>query len=144
MSEIEPAHVVVAGGAGFIGSAFARNYLANHPTARVTVLDKLTYAGNPRNLDPVRDDPRFAFVQADIADAGAVAGALTGADAVVNFAAETHVDRSILDPDVFVTTNLVGLNTLLRAAKDAGVRRFVQVSTDEVYGHVGEGASTEG
>ena len=143
MSETEPTHVVVAGGAGFIGSAFARNYLANHPAARVTVLDKLTYAGNPRNLDPVRDDPRFAFVQADIADAGAVAGALTGADAVVNFAAETHVDRSILDPDVFVTTNLVGLNTLLRAAKDAGVRRFVQVSTDEVYGHVGEGASAE-
>ncbi len=143
MSETEPTHVVVAGGAGFIGSAFARNYLTNHPEARVTVLDKLTYAGNPRNLDPVQDDPRFAFVRADIADAAAVAAALAGADAVVNFAAETHVDRSILDPDVFVTTNLVGLNTLLRAAKDAGVRRFVQVSTDEVYGHVDEGASAE-
>jgi dTDP-glucose 4,6-dehydratase len=151
MSEIELAHVVVAGGAGFIGSAFARTYLARHPAARVTVLDKLTYAGNPRNLDPVRDDPRFAFVQADIADAAAVAAVLAGADAVVNFAAETHVDRSILDPDVFVTTNLVGLNTLLRAAKDVWSdalakgepRRFVQVSTDEVYGHVGEGASAE-
>ena len=116
MSELELSHVVVAGGAGFIGSAFARNYLAWHPQARVTVLDKLTYAGNPRNLDPVRHDPRFAFVQADIGDYDAVARALEGADAAVSFAAETHVDRSILDPDVFVQTNLLGLNTLLRAA----------------------------
>jgi dTDP-glucose 4,6-dehydratase len=143
MSELELSHVVVAGGAGFIGSAFARNYLAWHPQARVTVLDKLTYAGNPRNLDPVRHDPRFAFVQADIGDYDAVARALAGADAAVSFAAETHVDRSILDPDVFVQTNLLGLNTLLRAARDAGLRRVLQVSTDEVYGHVGEGASTE-
>jgi dTDP-glucose 4,6-dehydratase len=146
-------HVVVAGGAGFIGSAFARNYLYWHPEARVTVVDKLTYAGNLENLAPVRDDPqtRLDFVQADIADYEAMASVVTRADVVVNFAAESHVDRSIMDPDVFVRTNLLGLNALLRAARDAWsdalaageTRRFVQVSTDEVYGHVGEGASAE-
>ena len=148
-------HVVVAGGAGFIGSAFARNYVRWHPEARVTVLDKLTYAGNLENLAPVRDDPhtaaRLDFVQADICDFDAVSRIVAGADAVVNFAAETHVDRSILDPDVFVRTNVLGVNTLLRAAKEAWsgadggwqTKRFLQVSTDEVYGHVGEGATPE-
>ena len=115
MSELELSHVVVAGGAGFIGSAFARNYLAWHPQARVTVLDTLTYAGNPATLIRCATSPRFAFVQADIGDYDAVARALEDADAAVSFAAETHVDRSILDPDVFVQTNLLGLNTLLRA-----------------------------
>jgi dTDP-glucose 4,6-dehydratase len=148
-------HVLVAGGAGFIGSAFARNYLRWHPRARVTVLDKLTYAGNLENLAPVRDDPataaRLRFVQADICEYGAVAPLIAEADAVVNFAAESHVDRSIMDPDVFVRTNVIGVNTLLRAAKEAwaqpdggfGGRRFLQVSTDEVYGHVAEGATPE-
>jgi len=150
--------VIVAGGAGFIGSAFARNYLHWHSDARVTVLDKLTYAGNTDNLSQVWDDPRFCFVQADICDYDAVAPHIAGADAVVNFAAETHVDRSILDPDVFVRTNVLGMNTLLRAAKDGWVtsgaanarnaggyegKRFLHVSTDEVYGHVGEGATAE-
>ncbi len=136
-------HVVVTGGAGFIGSAFTRNYLAWHPSARVTVIDKLTYAGNLQNLAPVDGDGRYRFVQADICDYDAVAPVLAGADAVVNFAAESHVDRSILDPDVFVRTNVLGVNALLRAATGAGVRRFLQVSTDEVYGHVGEGATPE-
>jgi dTDP-glucose 4,6-dehydratase len=143
VSDLELRHVLVAGGAGFIGSAFARNYLAGHPDARVTVVDKLTYAGNLENLAPVSDNPRFAFVQADIVDYDAMAPLVAGVDAVVNFAAESHVDRSILDPDVFVRTNVLGVNTLLRAAKEAGVTRFLLVSTDEVYGHVGEGASTE-
>ena len=158
---VSPDHVIVAGGAGFIGSAFARNYLRWHPDARVTVLDKLTYAGNTDNLAPVWDDARFRFVQADICDYDAVAPLIAGADAVVNFAAETHVDRSILDPDVFVRTNVLGMNTLLRAAKDGWAstgssnagdagsamsyhgKRFLHVSTDEVYGHVGEGATAE-
>jgi dTDP-glucose 4,6-dehydratase len=140
---VDLSHVVVAGGAGFIGSAFARQYLAWHPRARLTVLDKLTYAGNLANLAAVQDDPRFRFVQADIVDYETIAPLLATADAVVNFAAETHVDRSILDPDVFVRTNVLGVNALLRAAKEGGVRRFLQVSTDEVYGHVGAGASTE-
>lgn len=142
-SPVDLQHVVVCGGAGFIGSAFARNYLDWHPTARVTVLDKLTYAGNLENLAPVRDNPRFAFVQADIVDYDAVAPVIAQADAVVNFAAESHVDRSIMDPDVFVRSNVLGVNTLLRAAREAGVTRFLQVSTDEVYGHVGEGATPE-
>jgi dTDP-glucose 4,6-dehydratase len=153
-------HVLVCGGAGFIGSAFARTFVRDHPGARVTVLDKLTYAGNTQNLAPVWDDPRFRFVQADICDYDAVAPLVAEADTVVNFAAESHVDRSIMDPDVFVRTNVLGVNTLLRAARDgwksggsaasgsgsgggyAG-KRFLQVSTDEVYGHVGEGATPE-
>jgi len=136
-------HLVVTGAAGFIGSAFVRRYLREHPQTRITAIDKLTYAGNLENLAPVRDDPRFAFVQADICDFAAIAPVIAKADAVVNFAAESHVDRAILDPDVFVRTNVLGVNTLLRAAKEAGVKRFVQVSTDEVYGHVAEGATTE-
>lgn len=136
-------HVVIAGGAGFIGSAFARNYLTWHPNARVTVVDKLTYAGNLENLVPIDDSPRYRFVPADICDYETMAPLIAEADAVVNFAAETHVDRSILDPDVFVRTNVLGVNTLLRAAKEAGVKRFLQVSTDEVYGHVGEGSTPE-
>ena len=149
---IELDHVVVAGAAGFIGSAYARNFVAWHPRTRITVVDKLTYAGNLENLAPIRDHPNFRFVQADICDYDAVAPLITDADAVVNFAAESHVDRSIHDPDVFVCTNVLGVNTLLRAAKEAwadalargAARRFVHVSTDEVYGHVAEGASAEG
>lgn len=141
--ELTLQHAVVAGGAGFIGSAFARNFLAWHPQARLTVVDKLTYAGNLANLAPIRHDPRFRFVEADIVDYEAIAPVVATADAVVNFAAETHVDRSILDPDLFVRTNILGVNALLRAAKEAGLKRFLQVSTDEVYGHIGEGATPE-
>jgi len=142
-------HVLVCGGAGFIGSSFARNFLAWHPESRVTVVDKLTYAGNTANLSPVWSDGRFEFQRADICDYDRMALLVAPADAVVNFAAESHVDRSIVDPDVFVRTNVNGVNTLLRAAKDAwgtgemATRRFLQVSTDEVYGHVGEGATDE-
>jgi dTDP-glucose 4,6-dehydratase len=135
--------ILVTGGAGFIGSEFVRSTLARHASDSVTVLDKLTYAGNLANLAPVSDDPRFRFLQGDIADRVVVEQALEGCSAVVNFAAETHVDRSILDPDAFVKTDVLGTWTLAQAARAAGVERFVQVSTDEVYGAVMHGASTE-
>src|SRR5688572_16453784 len=149
MTDPSLTHVLVCGGAGFIGSSFARNFVSWHPNARVTVVDKLTYAGNTANLAPVWENERFRFEQADICDFAAMAPLVAQADAVVNFAAESHVDRSILDPDVFVRTNVNGVNTLLRAAKETWTggelprKRFLQVSTDEVYGHVGEGATDE-
>jgi dTDP-glucose 4,6-dehydratase len=128
---------LVTGGAGFIGSNFVHLLMRQHPRARVTVLDKLTYAGNPANLDPVRSDPRFRFVKGDIADAGVVEPLFaTGFDFIVNFAAETHVDRSIGDPGSFVRTDVFGVYTLLEAARRHPVSLFVQVSTDEVYGEI--------
>jgi dTDP-glucose 4,6-dehydratase len=135
--------ILVTGGAGFIGSEFVRSTLARDPSDAVTVLDKLTYAGNLANLAVVSDDPRFRFVEGDIADREAVDNALQGCQAVVNFAAETHVDRSILDPDAFVRTDVLGTWTLAQGARLAGVERFLQVSTDEVYGAVLAGASEE-
>jgi dTDP-glucose 4,6-dehydratase len=135
--------ILVTGGAGFIGSEFVRSTLGRYPDDEVTVLDKLTYAGNLDNLAPVSNDMRFRFVQGDIADAEVVQRALDGCAAVVNFAAETHVDRSILDPDAFVKTDVLGTWTLTQAAREAGIERFLQVSTDEVYGAVLSGASTE-
>jgi dTDP-glucose 4,6-dehydratase len=135
--------ILVTGGAGFIGSEFVRQTLARYPNDQVTVLDKLTYAGNLDNLQPVAADPRYRFVQGDIADREAVERALEGCQAVVNFAAETHVDRSILEPDAFVKTDVLGTWTLAEAARAAGIERFVHISTDEVYGAVLDGASGE-
>jgi dTDP-glucose 4,6-dehydratase len=141
-------NLLVTGGAGFIGSAYVRGVLARRDGTRITVLDKLTYAGNESNLDPVLDDPdqaaRLRFVRGDIADPAVVGDLVADADAVVNFAAETHVDRSILEPQAFLVTNVVGVHTLLEAvrAQDRPVR-FVQVSTDEVYGSVPEGHAGE-
>jgi dTDP-glucose 4,6-dehydratase len=141
-------HLLVTGGAGFIGSAYVREVLARRDGTRITVLDKLTYAGNESNLDPVLDDPdqaaRLRFVRGDIADPAVVGDLVADADGVVNFAAETHVDRSILEPQAFLVTNVVGVHTLLEAvrAQDRPVR-FVQVSTDEVYGSVPEGHAGE-
>ena len=135
--------LLVTGGAGFIGSEFVRQTLDAYPADEVTVLDKLTYAGNLANLEPVAGDPRFRFVQGDIADAAAVAEALPGCEGVVNFAAETHVDRSILEPDAFVRTDVLGTWHLAEAARAAGISRFLHVSTDEVYGAVLSGASVE-
>jgi dTDP-glucose 4,6-dehydratase len=137
--------LLVTGGAGFIGSEFVRQtLLAWHPADEVTVLDKLTYAGNLANLEPAAEHKGYRFVQGDIADRAAVDEALDGCQAVVNFAAETHVDRSILEPDAFVKTDVLGTWTLAEAARAAGVQRFLQVSTDEVYGAVLSGASEEG
>jgi dTDP-glucose 4,6-dehydratase len=133
--------LLVTGGCGFIGSAFVRLALARG--AEVVNLDKLTYAGNPANVAEVADDPRYRFVHADIADAAAVEQAIAGCTGVVNFAAESHVDRSILEPEHFIRTDVVGTAVLLDAARRAGVERFLQVSTDEVYGSIPTGAFRE-
>jgi len=130
--------VLVTGGAGFIGSAYVRNVLATHPGDEVVVLDALTYAGNIANLAELGGDPRLRFVEGDIADADAVDPLVAGSDAVVNFAAETHVDRSLLDPAAFARANVVGVLTLLDAVHRHG-KRLLQVSTDEVYGDVPPG-----
>jgi len=135
--------LLVTGGAGFIGSHFVRYTLGRYPDDSVLVLDKLTYAGNTRNLEDVRSDPRFHFVQGDIADAALVAGLMPDVDAVVNFAAETHVDRSLLDAAAFIETDVKGTWTLLEAARRQPGVRFLQVSTDEVYGSIAEGAFRE-
>lgn len=133
----------MTGGAGFIGSAFVRHTLERYPSDQVVVLDKLTYAGNLANLEPVAGDPRFEFVHGDIDDAVVVTDVIADVEAVVNFAAETHVDRSILDADAFVRTDVHGTWVLSEAGRAAGVQRFVQVSTDEVYGSVASGSSVE-
>jgi len=162
-------HLLVTGGAGFIGSCFVRDVLARRDGTRITVLDKLTYAGHRANLAPAEADPeqaaRLRFVLGDIADPAAVDPLVAEADAVVNFAAESHVDRSILDPEAFLQTGVIGVHVLLEACRretdraNAGNRgaprpggpdgaprpapRFLQVSTDEVYGSVTEGHSRE-
>ncbi len=135
---------LITGGAGFIGANFVHHLLANHPDYRVVVYDKLTYAGNLNNLAAVSDDPRYAFVRGDICDAAAVARVMQdyAIDTVVNFAAETHVDRSILDPDAFIQTDVYGTYILLEAARQHGLERYHQISTDEVYGHIPPGHSS--
>jgi dTDP-glucose 4,6-dehydratase len=136
--------VLVTGGLGFIGSAFVRLLLRERPGADVVNLDALTYAGNPANLRDVESTPRYRFVRGNICDPAAVRRALgDGVDAIVNFAAETHVDRSILEPEAFLRTDILGTHTLLEAVREHGIARFVQVSTDEVYGDVADGESSE-
>ena len=135
--------VLVTGGAGFIGSNFVKFSLKNHPDRVVVNLDSLTYAGNLKNLHSVLDNPGHTFVKGDIRDAAAVDAAMAGVDAVVHFAAESHVDRSIENASVFLHTNIVGTGVLLDAAKRRGVGKFVHVSTDEVYGSIGKGYFTE-
>jgi dTDP-glucose 4,6-dehydratase len=132
----------VTGAAGFIGSNFVRQVLAGSDDS-VTVLDALTYAGNLDNVRDLRDDVRFTFVHADICDRDAVARAMDGHDAVVHFAAESHVDRSIVNPDAFVRTNCDGTNVLCDVARRVGVGRFVHISTDEVYGSIDVGSFAE-
>jgi dTDP-glucose 4,6-dehydratase len=138
-----PKRLLVTGGAGFIGSAFVRRVIDRHADVTVTVLDKMTYAGNLANLEPVASDPRYRFVQGDIADADLVDELAASADAIVNFAAESHVDRSIEEPDAFIRTDVYGTFVLLEAARRHGHQRYLQISTDEVYGHVPEGSSLE-
>lgn len=128
--------LLVTGGAGFIGSNFIRHILAADPAVRVVNLDALTYAGNLENLADVEGDSRYAFVHGDIRDADVVADLVGGVDAVLNFAAESHVDRSLVSATPFVDTNVVGTQVLLSAVLAAGGTRFVQVSTDEVYGEL--------
>lgn len=136
-------HILVTGGAGFIGSSYVHLVLERYPADRVTVLDALTYAGNQRNLEHIRDNQRLNFVHGNIADATLVDELVEQADAVVNFAAETHVDRSLLDPEAFLRSNVHGVYVLLDAVRRHG-RRMLQVSTDEVYGDIPAGEySTE-
>ncbi|UCE26378.1 MAG: dTDP-glucose 4,6-dehydratase [Candidatus Coatesbacteria bacterium] len=135
--------LLVCGGAGFIGSNYVRYVLNERADDSVVVLDKLTYAGNRANLADVSEDPLFEFVMGDIADATLVRDLMREVDAVVNFAAETHVDRSILFPEEFIRTDVVGTFTLLEAVRDLGVPRYLQISTDEVYGYILEGKFTE-
>ncbi|AWL41303.1 MULTISPECIES: dTDP-glucose 4,6-dehydratase [unclassified Streptomyces] len=144
-----PTNILVTGGAGFIGSHYVRTLLGppmlpeSRDDVRITVLDKLTYAGNPANLDSVRDSGRFAFVHGDICDTGLVDELVAAHDQVVHFAAESHVDRSIVGGGEFVRTNVVGTQTLLDAALCHGIETFVHVSTDEVYGSADAGSWTE-
>ena len=137
----------VTGGAGFIGSNFARMLLADRlpglEGADITVFDALTYSGTLTNLESVKDSPRYTFVHGDIRDDAAVKRALPGHDAIVHFAAESHVDRSVSNSRIFVDTNVLGTQTLLDAALELGVPRFVHVSTDEVYGSIDDGSWDE-
>lgn len=138
-------NILVSGGAGFIGSAFARYMVARYPHYHIIVFDKLTYAGNLDNLLPISDEPQYRFVRGDIADRAAVKAAFQEyeIDTVVNFAAESHVDRSILSADAFLHTDTVGVYILLDEGRQHGLERFLHVSTDEVYGDVHEGYSVE-
>jgi len=127
--------LLVTGGAGFIGSNFIHHILKEHPDWEITNLDKLTYAGNLENLKDIEDNPRYRFVRGDITDRELISNILqNGFDAIINFAAESHVDRSILDASPFIETNIKGTQILLEGARQYKVTRFVQVSTDEVYG----------
>jgi dTDP-glucose 4,6-dehydratase len=135
-------HFLVTGGAGFIGANFVRHLLTTEPGIAITVLDKLTYAGNLANLAGL-DPARLTFVKGDICDPAVVEQTMAGAKVVVNFAAETHVDRSIQNPGSFVLTDVYGSYVLLEAARKIGVEKFVQISTDEVYGEVMGDPATE-
>ena len=136
--------LLVTGGVGFIGSNFIRHIREEHPGWEITNLDKLTYAGNLENLKDIHDRPDYHFVRGDIADRGLVDKLLSrGFDVIVNFAAESHVDRSILDASPFIETNVKGTQVLLEGAKQQGIQKFIQVSTDEVYGSRDSGSFTE-
>jgi len=136
-------HLLVTGGAGFIGSNFCRYMLNKYSSLKITVLDSLTYAGNPENFADLRGNPGFSFIQGDIRLQKAVESIIAKVDAVVNFAAETHVDRSLYFAGDFVETDVLGTFTLLEAARKYEVKRFLHISTDEVYGSITEGAFNE-
>ena len=126
--------LLITGGAGFIGSHFVHYWVKNHPSDEIVVLDKLTYAGNLENLSSVKD--KITFIQGDVAVEADVDGAMNGVDTIVHFAAETHVDRSINDPYIFTRTNMLGTHVLLEAARNANIKRFHHISTDEVFGDI--------
>ncbi|NLN79669.1 MAG: dTDP-glucose 4,6-dehydratase [Armatimonadetes bacterium] len=135
--------LLVTGGAGFIGSNFVRHILHSRQDCEITVLDALTYAGHLENLEDVKDNLRFRFVKGDIRVEEDVSKAFENIDIVINFAAESHVDRSIYDPEAFITTDVMGVYTLMEAARRHPIEKFIQISTDEVYGDVEEGFSKE-
>jgi dTDP-glucose 4,6-dehydratase len=131
--------ILVTGGAGFIGSNFIRYVLENVVNCKIINYDKLTYSGNLANLESIAEDPRYSFVRGDICDADAVQAAMRGCDAVVHFAAESHVDRSIYEPAPAIQTNVTGTFTLLESARKLSISRFLHISTDEVYGDIRPG-----
>ncbi|MCI1274414.1 MAG: dTDP-glucose 4,6-dehydratase [Clostridiaceae bacterium] len=130
--------ILVTGGAGFIGSCFVRQMLKTHPDYKIINLDALTYCGNIENLDDIKDNPNYSFVHGNICDRKLVPQLVEQVDAIVNFAAESHVDNSIKHPEIFVETNVQGTLNLLQAAKEFKIERYLQVSTDEVYGTLGK------
>lgn len=130
--------LLVTGGAGFIGSCFIRHIINKYKDYKVINLDALTYAGNIENLDDIKDNPNYTFVRGNICDKKLVRELINKSDCVVNFAAESHVDRSISSPEIFIETNIQGTLNLLQASKELGIERFLQVSTDEVYGSLGK------
>lgn len=136
--------LLVTGGAGFIGSNFIRHMINKYPDYVIVNLDLLTYCGNLENLKDIEKHKNYSFVKGDITDTALVEKLIKDTDIVVNFAAESHVDRSITDPGIFVKTNVFGTYTMLEASRRAGVERFIQISTDEVYGSVETGSSKEG
>jgi dTDP-glucose 4,6-dehydratase len=137
--------LLITGGAGFMGSHFIKYILAKYPEYTVVNFDKLTYAGNLENLTEVAANPRYTFVQGDICNRAEVEKVITdhGIEAIVNYAAETHVDRSIMDPDAFLRTDVLGTFNLLEATKKFQLKKMVQISTDEVYGSIEQGSFTE-
>jgi len=136
--------ILITGGAGFMGSNFIKYILKNHPDWQVVNLDKLTYAGNLENLKEIGDSANYKFLKGDIAKAADVEKAIgEGVDAIINYAAETHVDRSILEPDAFIKTDILGTYTLLEAARAHNVAQYIQISTDEVYGSISKGSFNE-
>ncbi|HBG62319.1 MAG: dTDP-glucose 4,6-dehydratase [Omnitrophica WOR_2 bacterium RIFOXYB2_FULL_38_16] len=138
------AKILITGGCGFIGSNFIRYYLKRHDDVEIVNFDKLTYAGKKKNLSDVEDDRRYSFVKGDVAVMSQVKEVMEGIDSVVHFAAESHVDRSIIDPGIFIQTNITGTYNLLECARENGVRKLIHISTDEVYGSLGaEGSFTE-
>ena len=139
----EKLKLLVTGGCGFIGSNFIRYILQKYPSYKIINLDKLTYAGNPENLKDVEKNKNYKFVKGDICDKKIVDELSKDVDCIINFAAETHVDRSILEPDAFIRTDIIGTHTLLEAVRKNGVPRFVHISTDEVYGSIESGSFTE-
>lgn len=136
--------ILITGGAGFIGSNFIRYILKKYPDYEVMNLDKLTYCGNPDNLKDLKGNPRYRFVKGDICDTKVVCASIKGCDMLINFAASTHVDRSILDTSDFVKTNFYGVYVLLEAARKNRIDKFIQISTDEVYGSIEQGSFDEG
>jgi len=135
--------ILATGCAGFIGSNFIRNIIKKYPECKIVNLDKLTYAGNPDNLKDIENNPNYTFIKGDICNPYIVNKAAKGADLIVNFAAESHVDRSIKDPAVFLKTDIIGTHVLLEAVRKFNIQKFIQISTDEVYGSIKEGSFKE-
>lgn len=135
--------IIITGGAGFIGSNFIRFILKKYPNYRITNIDKLTYAGNLANLNDIKANRKYRFFKADICDAKKIEKLIKGADGLINFAAQTHVDRSIISSDEFIRTNVVGTHVLLSLARKYNIKRFIQISSDEVYGSIRKGYASE-